>query len=124
VPTPPKDIVLSKKDLGRRLRTLRNSQGMTQAQLADLLGARSTNISDVERGDRGVTVQQIVKLARALNVSADDILGLTKSHARKNGKMPSRMDRIETLPRSKQRALFELIDGFLDRQAVEGRRGR
>jgi transcriptional regulator with XRE-family HTH domain len=116
LPRPPKDVVLSKIDFGRRLRALRDARGMTQAQLGNLLGARSTNISDIERGDRGITVQQLVKLAKALQVSADELLGFDQRHTRKGLKRSSRMDRIEQLPRSKQRVLFELIDGFLDRQ--------
>jgi transcriptional regulator with XRE-family HTH domain len=122
LPRPPKEVVLSKEEIGRRLRAVRKARELTQAQLAELLGARSTNVSDIERGERGVTVQQVVKLAKALHVSADEILGLGKSAAGRNGKVPRRMERIRGLPRSKQRVLLEIIDAFLDRHEQERRR--
>src|SRR5512138_2205839 len=75
LPRPPKEEVVSKKQIGERLRALRQARELTQAELAEILGTKHTNVSGVERGVRGLTVQQIVKLARALDVSPDAILG-------------------------------------------------
>src|SRR5581483_6232460 len=75
LPTPPKHVVLSRKEIGARLRALRKARGLTQAQLAKALGTQQTAVSQVEIGNRGLTVQQVVKLAKALKVSTDAILG-------------------------------------------------
>jgi transcriptional regulator with XRE-family HTH domain len=117
LPRPPKDVVLPLKEIGARVRAIREMRDLTQAQLAELLGTRYTNISGVERGVRGLTIQQVVRLARALDVSTDALLvpeRLKERHAG-NGKLPHRYERIKTLPRTKQRALFEFIDAFLDK---------
>jgi transcriptional regulator with XRE-family HTH domain len=117
VPRPPKEVVLPLKEIGARVRALREQRELTQAQLAEILGTRYTNISGVERGVRGLTIQQVVRLARALDVSTDALLvpERLKAQRAKNGKLPRRYERIHALPRTKQRSLFEFIDAFLDK---------
>jgi transcriptional regulator with XRE-family HTH domain len=96
---------------------------MTQAQLADILGTRHTNVSGIERGTRGLTIQQLVKLARALDVSPAEILD--GDHSKRcrgsNGPLPRRFEQIKTLPRAKQRVLHEIIDAFLEKHGRAGR---
>lgn len=117
VPRPPKEVVLPLKEIGARLRAIREMREMTQAQLAEILGTRYTNVSGVERGIRGLTVQQVVRLARALDVSTDALLVPERLKEKRagNGKLPRRYERIKALPRTKQRSLFEFIDAFLDK---------
>lgn len=119
VPSVPKRPVLSRKEIGARLRGLRVEQGVSQVNLAKLIGTHQTAISQVEVGRRGVSVQQIVKLARALKVTPDRILGEGHSVQRvnrlRNGKLLRRLERIETLPPAKQRVLLQMLDAFIDK---------
>jgi len=117
---PPKETVISKREIGARLRAIREAREMTQGELAQLLGTRNSNVSDVERGTRGLTVNQVARLARALSISTGDILDdpkAKKANGSKGGILPSRFERIKTLPRAKQQAINELIDTFLARHA-------
>ena len=93
MPRPPKEVVISKQEIGDRVRALRLAREMTQAQLADILGTRHTNVSGIERGMRGLTIQQLVKLARALDVSPAEILD-TKRRKGTNGHLPRRFERF------------------------------
>jgi transcriptional regulator with XRE-family HTH domain len=116
VPTPPKHVVLSHKEIGARLRELRKARDMTQAELAKVLGTQQTAISQVEIGHRGLTVQQVVKLAKALKVSTDAILGPTNGASDvlpKDRKLIRRLRQIEKLPRAERQALLKTIDAFL-----------
>jgi transcriptional regulator with XRE-family HTH domain len=97
--------------MGARLRAVREAHELTQAELAALLGIPHTNVSGIERGVRGLTIQQIVKISRALKV-LDSTNGSKKVSA--NG-LPGRFQRMQTLPRPKRRVLYEIIDAFLDR---------
>ncbi len=117
---PPKEIVISKQEIGVRLRALREAREMTQAELAQLMGTKNTVVSDIERGTRGLTLHQVARLARALSVSTGDLLDdpkMKKANGSKGGILPSRFERIKTLPRAKQQAINELIDTFLTRHA-------
>lgn len=117
MPHPPKETLISKKEMGERLRALRLAREMTQAQLAEVLGIPHTNVSAMERGLRGVSLQQLLKLVRALDVQPVEILGGPKARKgqRRNGHLPRRFERIRSLPRAKQRVLHEIIDAFLDK---------
>ena len=59
---------------GRCVRKYRKKLGMSQESLADLIGLHRTYISSVERGDRNVSLDNIVKLARGLRCSPPDLL--------------------------------------------------
>lgn len=55
-----------KEILGRNVRQLRRSAGLSQEELAARAGLHRTYISSVERGQRNVSVENIFALARAL----------------------------------------------------------
>src|SRR4051812_20712864 len=77
VPRPPKNVVVSKKQIGDRVRALRQARDMSQGDLATLLEIPPTNVSAIERGVRGLSLQQLVKLASALEVAPGEILNGT-----------------------------------------------
>jgi len=66
----------SSKQFGENLRNALASVGMTQVQLADKLGTSGASISRYVSGARKVSPEVIVKMALALNVSADSLLGI------------------------------------------------
>jgi len=117
VPTPPKSVVLSPREIGDRLRALRQARSLTQVQLARLLGTQQTAISQVELGNRGLTVQQVVKLAKSLQVSTDAILGPPDGSSHeglpRDRKLLRRLQQIEKLPKPDKQALMKTIDAFL-----------
>jgi transcriptional regulator with XRE-family HTH domain len=93
---------------------------MTQVEFAKMLGTHQASLSQIELGVRGVSLQQIVKLARGLRVSPDRLLGVGKDNgsrpAPRNEKLMRRVRRIEQLPPEQQDAAVKILDGFLDAQ--------
>ena len=55
--------------VGKRVRELRNNIGISQEELADLAGLDRTYITSVECGKRNISIVNIEKLAKALNVT-------------------------------------------------------
>jgi len=117
VATPSKINVISKKDIGQKVRAIRNARGMNQARLAKILGTHQTGISQIEVGRRGLTLQQLVKLAKALRVSVDEILGQAQSQTEeglvRDRHLVRRMQLIAKLPSPERKALLKTIDAFL-----------
>lgn len=61
-----------------RLRLLREMSGLTQSGLARRAGCQPSNIAHMEAGRREPNFANIVKLVRALGVSADVLLGTAR----------------------------------------------
>lgn len=58
---------------GKRVRALREGQGMSQETLADLAGLHRTYVSSLERGQRNVGLDNVNAIARALGVPTSDL---------------------------------------------------
>lgn len=63
-------------DFATRLRELRHSQNLTQAQLAEKVGICQITISRYENGDKPLYAKAVF-LARFFDVSIDYIMGIT-----------------------------------------------
>ena len=61
--------------LNQRIREVRQARGMSQVELARLLGVTKQSISNWENDNIQPSIE-MVKLARSLSVSADYLLGL------------------------------------------------
>lgn len=59
---------------GKQLRRLREKQGLTQEELAHEAGMHFTYIGQIERGLRNPSLVNLNKLAKALKVSAGELL--------------------------------------------------
>lgn len=59
---------------GRRLAQLRKAQGVSQEQLALISGVARSYVSGVERGQRNISLLNILRLAQALNLPATALL--------------------------------------------------
>jgi len=66
-----KDI---KKQLGDKIRAVRLKRAMSQEDLAFEANLHRTYISDVERGSRNISIENIEKIAKALKVKPKNLL--------------------------------------------------
>jgi transcriptional regulator with XRE-family HTH domain len=124
LPQPPKIAEVSKKEIGARLRAIRHSRGFSQSKLAKILGTHFTAISQIERGLRGVTVHQVVKLAKALKISTDEILLNGNGHqssSLRTGRLLRRLQLVEKLPAADQRAVLAHLDALLKSRGIKPR---
>jgi transcriptional regulator with XRE-family HTH domain len=55
-------------EFGRRVRSHRESLGLSQMALADQVGMHFTYVSSVERGERNISLENILRLAAGLGV--------------------------------------------------------
>jgi len=62
-----------KKIFGKTIRLIRESRNMTQEKLADLCGLHRTYIGSVERGERNISLENIQKIANALQIKIVDL---------------------------------------------------
>lgn len=63
-----------KAKFGKHLRALRDERKLTQEELADRAGMHFTYIGQIERGIRNPSLVNLNKLAKALKISAGQLL--------------------------------------------------
>jgi len=107
---------VDEKTIGKKLRELRGSRGMTQTELADRLNIKQALVSAYELGTVRMHGALIAAFAKALDTSADEILAIEKP--RRNGSLGDRravrlLQEINALSRRERDALLKTISNFL-----------
>jgi DNA-binding XRE family transcriptional regulator len=65
----PNSVQQARVEVATQLRTLRKAQDMTQAELADIVGTKKSNISRLESGRYNPSLDLMVKVAAGLGRS-------------------------------------------------------
>lgn len=108
--------------LGQRLARIRKDRGFTQVELAQKAGTIQAVISDYERGRVRPHAAMLGRLAQALGVTADELLGIAPASSQKaNGhgvsrRILRRMQALEQLPTHDQKSILKLIDALAAQQ--------
>jgi transcriptional regulator with XRE-family HTH domain len=63
-----------RKRFGEHIRNLRKQAGLSQEELAVVCGLHRTYVGAVERGERNISLLNIVQFAHALRVKPGDLL--------------------------------------------------
>ncbi len=72
------------KKLGRRIREERKKLNLTQAQLAESIDISDTYMGAIERGERSLTLDTLVRLVDRLGVTVDYMLSDSVSDSDSN----------------------------------------
>jgi transcriptional regulator with XRE-family HTH domain len=104
--------------LGARIAQTRKAQSITQVQLAERLGVSQQTINAYEVGRRRMPVSSLPLIARLLGVSIEELMGEAPAPAKRGPtpKLLQQIERIQQLPRSKQRFVIEMLDTVLAQQ--------
>jgi transcriptional regulator with XRE-family HTH domain len=114
------------ESFGHRLRRLRAAKGFTEAELGQTVGTSHRMIAYYEVQGGKPPADVVAKLARALGVSADELLGLSpaKSHKEAAGPEDLRLMRkfrqLKLLPPKDRRSVLHLIDSLAEKKRAQG----
>ena len=67
------DELTLKRQFGIAVRKCRLSKNISQEKFAETVGLHRTYISEVERGERNVSLINIAKIAKGLNISISEL---------------------------------------------------
>ena len=65
---------LNYKEIGLRIKTLRLKNNIYQTVLAKEIGVSQTHMSNIESGRAGLTLENLVKMAKIFNCGIDEIV--------------------------------------------------
>lgn len=117
-------VTQQNKDVGERIRELREEQNLTQEYLANKFHIKRTSYTNYESGRRSVPLDILIKLSKEFKVSTDYILGLSKSKS-KNIKYQSICNEtgltdksISILKSSKNTTLIDTINFLIEQEEI------
>ena len=98
-------------EMGKRIIKRRKQLGLSQEQLAELADVSPQMISTAERGSKSILSENLYKISKALNVSADYLLSgeITESSFSEMYK------RVLKTPAEMQEKIFQVIDILLEK---------
>jgi len=95
--------------IGERITQLRKHKGWSQDELAKQIDSSRIMIGKYERSDNSPSIEVIVKLAKAFDVSVDFLLG-EGQNATFDKEMVKRLDQVESLPDQEKKRIFDYMD--------------
>ena len=104
---------------GARLAEIRQRRGLTQEALGTAVGVSNRVVAYYEGHTAQPPGAMLADLARALTVSADELLGLTPMTAKqppKTARLLKRLQKVAELPAADQRTVLKLVDALHDAQ--------
>jgi transcriptional regulator with XRE-family HTH domain len=109
------------ESIGASISQLRKDKRMTQRELAERLEVSQPVVSDHENDIIRLPADIVGEIAKILEVTSDELLGL-KREARstgsvKNRRLSRRLQAIDALPKRDQEALLRTIDAFISKTA-------
>jgi len=118
-------VALSKQELaffarlGARIAHLRKEQGITQVQLAESLGVSQQTITAYEVGRRRIQVSTLPVIALALGVTVEALVAEAPTPAKRGPapKLQQQLERLQALPKTKQRMISEVLDSLIAQAA-------
>jgi transcriptional regulator with XRE-family HTH domain len=115
--TPPKEIEREMKSVGARVRALREKRGLSQQELADLVGVHLSQLSRLERGTSLPSAETVLALARALRATTDALLRGDRDGEELiefgNIRLYEKFRLLDKLPKEEQEIALQILDGVI-----------
>lgn len=107
-------------DHGKRLKLYREAAGLTQRELAEKIEVTHSNINYWENSSKLPKSNYLLPIAKALNVSVEELLGEPKPSKSKppGGKLGEVFVAASELPRRKQKKIADVIEALILQDAI------
>jgi transcriptional regulator with XRE-family HTH domain len=104
-------------DSTSNLRRLREAAGLSQRELARIIGQDQSNVSFWERTGKKPKSEILIPMAAALGVTVEELLGEKKPRkARPAGRALTSFEKLSDLPRSQQKKILDVVDALVAQQ--------
>ncbi len=118
------DTLMTKDDeiffqtLGKRIAQQRKEAGLTQVQLAEMLGISQQHMASFEAGRRKVSASDIPLLAKLFGMTTDQLMGIDQKPAKRGpaSTLQRQIEQVRLLPKSKQKFISDMLDALIKQQ--------
>jgi transcriptional regulator with XRE-family HTH domain len=112
----PRKLSKPRPKQGEHLFQLRREAGISQKELAEIIGETQQNVAFWEQADKPPRSDVLPKMAKALGVKIEDILNVAGEIPKKNGpigRLQTLFEEASRLPRRQQEKLMDFIVAFV-----------
>ena len=99
--------------IGARIKAARERVHLTQEQLAEIVDISPTHMSVIERGVKPTRLDTFIRIANALEVSADELLQDVVDHSTESI-ASDLFTQIEALPKQEQQILLHCVKAYIE----------
>ena len=96
--------------LAETMKNLRIGRGLSQAQMAELLGVTRSTISQYELGERSPSYEVLIRIAQHFHISTDYLLGVESA----NDKSDTIVIDVKNLSDERRDLLLHLIRALVE----------
>jgi transcriptional regulator with XRE-family HTH domain len=102
--------------IGQRIKNYRIEQGLTQERLAEKARLHSTYIGKVERNEKGITIETLIKITDALGITVEELFRYSQPHKQKQDEdvIYQIVNKLQNKSVEQQKKILSLIDVVLD----------
>ena len=104
---------MDKKAFGKQLQRYRERAGYSQEALAEQIECSTIFISYIERGEKSPSLDTLVKLANALDISVDILLGKELKNYTSE-KLKYIENQLKNLPSLEQQKILDIMDSVVE----------
>lgn len=102
------------KRVGERIRFFRKERGLSQEELAYRATLHNTYIGQVERGEKNATIESLVKISTALDITVAELFHKTASQQKiLSFELEEMVRLLENRSKKDQRAVLSFIDALI-----------
>lgn len=100
-----------------RLKTARELRGLSQVELASIAKIPSTSIAHFESGSRKPSLDNLIKLVAALEISADYLIGVASEISEQNSTERLAV-KYQRMTKEQQAVAEDILDAIMKRRQV------
>ena len=103
--------------IGEHIMVLRRQKNISQNQLGAMIGTSGDILGRYERGIMVPSINVIIKISKALSVSIDYLVGISKIKIDKN--LKKRLEIINSLPEEEKNHILKVLDALIKNSQLE-----
>lgn len=106
-------IGMGEKYIGKRIQQFRKAKGLTQEELAEMIGITPNYLSTLERGVYNIKNDLLIKIMNSLEITANDIFCdvMTSGYKVRASRLA---DIMEDLPQEDQKRIMTVVEAMIE----------
>jgi transcriptional regulator with XRE-family HTH domain len=116
-------ITLFSMDIAKNIKKLHEERGLTQKDVANVVGVQPSNYSKMEKGEREFGIEVIDKLAKFFGLTIDELVHsnnkLPKELKVEDKTATEKIQLISQLDVEDKNAVYRIIDGMLTKNKFQ-----